>query len=203
MRSSWRTGGSALLLSLLLSTSVGAQTTPAPPASQNAMIEQWRLGTVEYTLGHYETAVQCYERAYRLHEEPALLYNLAQAYRKLGALEQSLTTYRSYLLRAPPDAPNRALAHQRAQELETLLAARKEAGLPAPEPLALTPSRPAAPAPGLVAAPAAASSSSSDHHWWVWALVGALVAGGVTTVLVLDNRAQSPIGGTVGTATIP
>jgi tetratricopeptide (TPR) repeat protein len=208
MRSSWGARGfGVLVLVSALASQLPHGTVVAQPAAESqlakdAMLEQWRQGTVEYTLGHYEAAVKHYEAAYRLYEEPALLYNLAQAYRKIGALEPSLTTYRSYLLRSPPDAPDRDLARERVHEIELMLAARKAAGLTSPT-LAAPPPTPASLSLLSPTTSASPTDGASSHHWWAWALVGAFVAGGVATVLILDNRTQSPVAGTVGTATIP
>lgn len=46
--------------------------------------EHYRRGTNAFNLGHYLEAVKEYEAAYQLKEDPALLFNIAQAYRLAG-----------------------------------------------------------------------------------------------------------------------
>jgi tetratricopeptide (TPR) repeat protein len=212
-------GAMAVLLLTVLDGAARAQ------EHKEEMLEQWRQGTVEYTLGHYDLAVAHYEQGYRLFEEPALLYNLAQAYRKTGAPEQALTAYHSYLLRSPPTAPNRELARKRIAELEAAVAARKAAagaaaagagpagtGLEAPRAVATTtlaepPSAVEAPPAAVdlrAAAPEEAPAVGAPHRrWWLWGLAAVIVAGGVTAILVATNRTPDTVQGSAGSATIP
>jgi len=208
----WGPAGSVLLVLTLGAGMAAAEAPLAPSASpsaqtpRDAMLAEWRQASLEYTLGHYDAAVQHYERGYRLFEEPALLYNLAQAYRKAGALDQALTEYHAYLLRSPPDAPDRELAHKRIAELEAAIAARQN-GTSAPAPVLALSSSPSddAHAPPLVTlAPADATAAPTSHRrWWLWGLAAVVVAGGVTAVLLTNNRTPDAVQGSAGSATIP
>jgi tetratricopeptide (TPR) repeat protein len=77
----------------------------ADDASRVAM-EHFRRGTRAYDLGRFLEAAAEYEKAYEVKENPALLYNLGQAYRGAGEHQKALNAYRAYLRNAP-DAPNR------------------------------------------------------------------------------------------------
>ena len=70
-------------------------------------MEHFRRGTREYDLGHFIKAAAEYEKAYEAKENPALLYNLGQAYRGAGEHQKALNAYRAYLRNSPADAPNR------------------------------------------------------------------------------------------------
>jgi tetratricopeptide (TPR) repeat protein len=216
-------GAMAVLLLTVLDGPARAQ---EHEEQKDEMLEQWRQGTVEYTLGHYDLAVAHYEQGYRLFEEPALLYNLAQAYRKTGALEQALTAYHSYLLRSPPNAPNRELARKRIAELEAAVAAREAAagaaaagagpaatGLGAPRAVATATLAVAAPPSGVVAPAAvdlraaapeeAPAAGGTRRRWWLWGLGAIVVAGGVTAILLATNHTPDTVQGSAGSATIP
>jgi tetratricopeptide (TPR) repeat protein len=113
-------------------------------------------GTAAYNLGYYDDAARHYEEAYRQVPDPALLFNVGQAYRLAGKPDRAITAYRSYLRTAPADAANRAQVEKRIPELEKLLAEMKSAQTAPPggtlptAPPAVTP--PAVQSPGSVPA---------------------------------------------------
>ena len=61
-------------------------------------------GVLQYNLGRYAEAAVKYEDAYRLHPDPALLYNAAQAHRLAGNHAQALALYMSFR-RLYPNSP--------------------------------------------------------------------------------------------------
>jgi tetratricopeptide (TPR) repeat protein len=79
---------------------------------------RYEEGAQHYNLGEYDQAIAAFKEAYRLSNDPSLLYNIAQAYRKKGAefCEPALDFYRSYL-RARPDDPGRESLDARMREL--------------------------------------------------------------------------------------
>ncbi len=83
-------------------------------------------GTAAYNLGYYEDAARHYEEAYRQVSDPALLFNIGQAYRLAGKPDRAIVAYRSYLRTAPADAANRAQVEKRIPELEKLVAQMKK-----------------------------------------------------------------------------
>ncbi|HET9990991.1 MAG TPA: tetratricopeptide repeat protein, partial [Kofleriaceae bacterium] len=56
-----------------------------------------RRGVALYNLGKYEEAIGEFEDAYKAFQSDALLFNLAQAHRKLEHCERALTYYHQYL----------------------------------------------------------------------------------------------------------
>jgi tetratricopeptide (TPR) repeat protein len=90
----------------------------------SAAREHFRRGTVLYDLRRYHEAAKEYEKAFEAKDDPALLFNIAQAYRFAGEYDDAIGAFRSYLRRLP-QAPNRAEVEQRLAELQQLSEARK------------------------------------------------------------------------------
>ncbi|MGC9983502.1 MAG: hypothetical protein ABSF35_07695 [Polyangia bacterium] len=81
-------------------------------------------GTKFYNLGDFDRAISNYKKAFEIKPEPVFLYNIAQAYRLKGDLQQAMFFYKSYL-RTSPDADNRAEVEGRIKEMDALLAKQK------------------------------------------------------------------------------
>ncbi len=88
--------------------------------------EHYQKGTSFYDLGRYAEAIQEFEAAYEIKNDPALLYNLAQSHRLAGNSEQALHFYRTYL-RYVPAAKNHAEIEDRIKQLEQLVAQKNAA----------------------------------------------------------------------------
>ncbi len=73
-------------------------------------------GSVLYDLQRYEEAAAEYEAAYEAKQDPALLFNLGQAYRLAGKRDRALQSYQHFLRRLP-QAPQRADVERRIAEL--------------------------------------------------------------------------------------
>jgi tetratricopeptide (TPR) repeat protein len=121
--------GAAVVLALVLRWSaVDAQPTPTSPdsTSENQRAAAKKL-TDEAIAAHeaknYDTALALYMEAYQLVPHPALLFNIGQAYRLAGNLDQAELYYRRYLER-DPDGPNASLARE---FIASLLASRPAA----------------------------------------------------------------------------
>lgn len=182
----------AILLTCLTAGRAAAQD-PAVKEQARALNDR---GTAEYRLGYYDKAANLYEEAYRLLPDPALLYNVGQAYRMAGQRDKALNAYKSYLRTSTPDAPNRDLARKRVEELEAAVAvpARTVNLQPADMPMG----------PSLVAVPPAGPANDQPkRRWWLWGAVGALVVGGVATAIVLAGRPLDPASGSAGVAVVP
>ena len=65
------------------------------------------LGHRLYRLGRYEEAVAAFRRAYEVKADARLLYDIAECYREVGAVDQALFYYDRYLA-GWPDAFDRA-----------------------------------------------------------------------------------------------
>jgi tetratricopeptide (TPR) repeat protein len=128
--------------------------------TETAAREQVKQATTAYNLGHFDEAAQHYEEAYRLVQDPVLLFDIGQSYRLGEKPEKALTAYHSYLRTAGPDAPNRAVVEKHVAELKRQLDESKSAASePAPAASANTAATIAPTAAALTAAapPPAAS----------------------------------------------
>jgi tetratricopeptide (TPR) repeat protein len=128
--------------------------------------EAYQRGMRQYNLGEYQTALEAFTAAYNEVPDPALLFNLAQCHRQLGAKQKAVTLYRSYL-RESANAPNQAEVHRLIAGLEEALAQEKATSsapptgaIPPGEKRAAPVEEPAAspaPAPPVLAPPPAAA----------------------------------------------
>src|SRR3954471_17642476 len=74
-------------------------------------------GTKLYDLGRYLEAAKEYEATYELKDDPAILFNIGQAYRLGHNNADAIRAYKSYLRRAPA-APQRASIEGYIRELQ-------------------------------------------------------------------------------------
>jgi tetratricopeptide (TPR) repeat protein len=91
---------------------------------QNAR-EHYDKGTTFYDLQRYAEAAHEYELAFESKHDPALLFNIGQAYRFAGDLPKAIGAFKSYLRRMPK-APNRAEVEARITEMQKLLDEQKQ-----------------------------------------------------------------------------
>jgi tetratricopeptide (TPR) repeat protein len=107
----------------------------AEDAKKAAVLEEARQhvakAKVHFDLGEYKEAADEYIIVYRLRPIPALLFNIAQAYRQGGIYDKARQFYKSYL-REAPDLKNRAMIEQNIREMDDLLAKEKRAKEAAP-----------------------------------------------------------------------
>jgi len=173
----------ALLLALVVLTAGPAGgAPPAPPdAAKPADVEvdeHVAQGHRLYLLGRYQDAIAEYRRAYELRADPQFLFQIAEAYRQLGATEQALFYYERYLAGAAA-GPDRDVAEQRVGEIESLRAA------PPPGPTA-----------GLTSASGATEGLAAKHptpiwrRWWLWTAIGVALAAGATAA-ALAGRSET------------
>ena len=152
---------------------------------------RYMSGQSHYNLNEFSEALQDFKEAYRLHPDPAFLFNIAQCERQLGDFDEAIKFYRSYL-RNKPDATNAKEVQKKIDELRGLSEAKRKSkeGAPqsviapstapppveracaaraAPPPAASAPPpavsapppAPVAPPPNLTAPPEAAATTSS------------------------------------------
>ena len=86
----------------------------------------FRKGEKHYKVGEFAEAAAAYKEAYRLSEKPALLFNIAQAFRKAETYKEALYFYQGYL-RDNRRARNRGDVKRLIKELEGLVAAEEQA----------------------------------------------------------------------------
>ena len=153
--------GLATFAILMCTTLALATAEPAPGAGRDDKArarEHTRQATIAYNIGKYEEAAGEYEAAYRLVQDPALLYNIGQSYRLAGKPDKALAAYKGYLRTSRLDDPNRAAVEGRVAELERAVRAQAPPPPPpstapaerAPQPSPFDPEPPGDPAAGGV-----------------------------------------------------
>jgi tetratricopeptide (TPR) repeat protein len=165
--------------------------------------QHYREGTKLYDLRRYREAAHEYEAAYEAKDDPALLFNIAQAYRLAGAYEDAIASYRAFLRNAP-EAPNRSAVEARIAELQDLLAVqRKQNDVPPQGTMApREPAKSAPPSPIIATATAAVGPSDDERargHKLKLAGIG-VAAGGLAlaavgaTLASLAHQAAEQVG---------
>ena len=104
-----------------------ASATPARAADEVAAAH-YKKGRSLYNVSEYRGALEEFKAAYVVHEDPALLYNIAQCHRMLGNHREAITFYKRFLGESP-GAKNRKEIERLIGELEAKAA---EAPPPAP-----------------------------------------------------------------------
>ncbi len=157
---------------------------PARADNREVARSFYREATSRYDVGEYGKALELFKSAYLAYQDPALLVNMAQCQRQLGAKEEAVRTYKSYL-RNVSDAPNRDEVGRIIASLESDLQREREAKAKSAAERAAA-EKAAAQMQAQKAAEAASSAPSSTverkpayRKWWVWTLVGGAVAAGV------------------------
>src|SRR5262245_20076530 len=113
-----------LLACLFLLGAIGAIADPAhavaqvaPNVDKKQVAKQYvNAGLAAQSSGDYETAITFYSKAYELVQHPTLIFNIAQAHRLAGHIEQALSFYKRYLAEDPKGAQART-----ARELVSVL----------------------------------------------------------------------------------
>jgi tetratricopeptide (TPR) repeat protein len=129
-----------------------------------------------YDLAEYDRAIEAFKEAYLLTENPSLLYNIAQTYRRKGDCEHAALFYRNYL-RSRPKAADR-------EKIEGRIAEMDACSKPLAEDLPGIEEPAAPPVPAVVSTPEPPSESGAPA-WISWTTGGAgLVAVGSGAILL-------------------
>jgi hypothetical protein len=174
--------------SLLLCSSVALLALGAPPAVADepddvaAYQRAVARGAELFAAEDFAGARAQFERAYALHDEPLLLFNIASTYRREGDHAAAIAYYRQFLAEAPADDPRAELALETIEHLQTLLderaqlekarAARAARVRPAPPPVEPEPLRIRREPPRDTGGPTSDTTSALT-----WTGVGFTVAG--------------------------
>ena len=110
----------ALAAAVLVSS--GGREARADDDEQRAR-EAYKTGDDHYAAGRYEESVKYFKLAYDLSRLPALLFNIANAYERMGDYEKAADYLRQYL--ESPKAENVASVRERIRRLELSAEARK------------------------------------------------------------------------------
>jgi len=169
------------------------------PAQKQEVRQHYEKASRAYDVQKFQEAIEEYQKTYEISGDPAMLFNVAQAYRLNGQPQESIYYYRRYLERSPT-ASNRAATEQKIAELEKVLSEGKATPpvSAAPPPAAPPPPGSGTPAPsvtnttgGAAAAPTAPAPASfpppnlltveaeDSHHGRRVASVVLLAVGGV------------------------
>src|SRR4051812_12202184 len=100
MRARLAMGGAAALALLAAAPCRAADAAAGPPLSQEdraLAVRLYREASAHYELGEYEQAIPLFRRAYDLTRAPALIFNVAQTYRRVGDCRHALESYRQFL----------------------------------------------------------------------------------------------------------
>jgi len=156
---------------------------PAPGTPEAEMQEHRAAGHRLYRLGRYEEAVAAFRRAYEVKADARLLFDIAESYREMGAVDQALFYYDRYLA-GWPDAFDRADVDAKVAELE----ARRGGTTPR---TAVSPRRRH---PLMIVEPPQNKPRAPSHvwqRWWFWTAVGVVVLGGVGVAVATSGSGQS------------
>jgi len=184
-------------LTVLLLTVVGLCSARAD--TPNTARAHFEKGSTAYDLGQFREAAREYEIAYRLKSDPALLYNIGQAYRFAGDAAEALRAYKAYLRRSP-EAPNRREVDAQIAKLQRLVDEQRTSSTSPPHGVA-TPDRPLVlePGPAVVVQPVVVARPAPKtpvyKKWWLWTIVGVVVAGAVVggaVAATTPSNAPSP-----------
>ena len=173
----------------------------------------YQKATAHFAVGEYHDAAIEYEEAFKLKQDPAILFNAAQSFRLAGENQKALLLYNN-IVKLYPGTHYAKDSKERIQKLAesgtsppTATPVQEPPSVPssAPPPVAppVTPIAPvpAAPAPAVVtpaapppSTPAAVISSSppAENHpiytrWWFWTGVGVVVVGAVVAGVALSS----------------
>jgi tetratricopeptide (TPR) repeat protein len=161
----------------------------------------YQRATAHFAVGEYHDAAIEYEEAFKLKQDPAILFNAAQSFRLAGDNQNALLLYNNIVKLYP----STQYAKDSKERIEKL--AQATTTPPAATPAPVTPIPP--PAPMVVAPPPAidpaastagasativstAPPSTSDAHpiytrWWFWTAVGVVAAGAVITTIAVSS----------------
>src|SRR5437868_1668528 len=169
---------------------IALATSDARAESPEAAVERLaNEALTAYKGADYKRAVELLEQAYDLRQVPALLYNLAKAYDKLGDIEHAYDTYRQYVDSAAADPKLKARAEARltalAEAKRKKAAGAREAELPPPPPTApppaqLEPPKPPPPSPEELRARAHDDFVRDRHRSRLFTII----AGGATVAFL-------------------
>jgi len=159
----------ACVVGIVVALAAGAAHAQLSAEQKQEMRQHYEKATRAYDIEKYGEAVDEYQKAYEIGGDPAMLYNIAQAYRLNKQLPDALHFYRRYLQRSP-NARNREDVERKINDLEQSIEAKRKADeaaaaaarLRAP-PQATPPPRPAVlPSPRIVTVPSRPAEEGSN-----------------------------------------
>ncbi|MFH0899345.1 MAG: tetratricopeptide repeat protein [Pseudomonadota bacterium] len=120
------------VLALLLAGLLAAHSRQAAAEEDtlHAARVHFQAGEQYYVRGRYEEAIREFKEAHRLSSKPALLYNIAEAYERLGDLEQARDFLEQYLASGSAAADEAEAIREKIKVLEERIARMRAADQP-------------------------------------------------------------------------
>jgi tetratricopeptide (TPR) repeat protein len=188
---------SAIALGMVLAIAPSIANAQSPPPAQDLASARahFERGQRLFKVSRYREALEEFKEAYLIKPDPSFLYNIAQCHRLLGERADAIMFYRRYL-EAAPQSRNRPEVEKRIADLEE---ANRPAASITPPPAAVAPpppppAAPSAPEAAVTGQAAAPEERPVYQRWWFWTGVGAAVAAGVVTAVLLSGSSPSGCG---------
>ncbi|MCU1277975.1 MAG: TonB-dependent receptor [bacterium] len=172
-------------------------------ADENDAKTLFTRGRTAYALGRFSEAAELFEKAFELKQDPAILYNAAQAHRLAGDKKKALVLYQNYL-RLFGEQENAGEVERRIVDLKAAIEAEQAAKTNPPtgllndkgEPPASTTAPPAAPVPPpplVLTQSEQPAKKPLARRGWIWGVVvgSVAVAGGAVALGVVLGTAKS------------
>jgi len=165
----------------------------------------YQKATAHFAVGEYHDAALEYEEAFKLKQDPAILFNAAQSFRLAGDNQQALLLYNN-IIKLYPSTHYAKDSKDRIEKLAQATTAPPAAQPPpvtpipppaptiAPPPPAVEPvaATPTASATVVSSAPPTASESHPIYtRWWFWTAIGVVAAGAVITAVAVSSSGGS------------
>jgi tetratricopeptide (TPR) repeat protein len=174
----------------------------------------YQNATAHFAIGEYREAAIEYEEAFKLKQDPAILFNAAQSFRLAGDNQKALLLYNN-IIKLYPGTQFAKDSRDRIEKLASApaatpppAAATAPPAVTAPPPV--TPIAPpvaaAAPPPGaapvlpppgasvvVVSSPPPSGSGEKPVYarWWFWTAAGVVAAGAVIAIIVASSRGSA------------
>ncbi len=186
-----------MILAAILIVAIPVAAAAEDPAAARA---RYKSGTKHFDLGEFKAALEDFKEAFRLKEDPVILYNIGQCYRLLQDNVEAVRAYRSYLRRAP-EAPNRVEVEAKIATLQQAIDSQERATKMPPNQVVPEGGRPPETGPGpttttttttVIATPPPANTPVYKK-WWFWTAIGAVVVVGVGVGLGVGLSSSSRV----------
>jgi tetratricopeptide (TPR) repeat protein len=161
----------------------------------------YQKATAHFAVGEYRDAAIEYEEAFKLKQDPAILFNAAQSFRLAGDNQKALLLYNN-IIKLYPSTPYAKDSRERIEKLSQVTTAPPPptaapvAPIAPPAPVVVAPPsaiEPPAPAPGTSATiVSSAPPTEGEAHplytrWWFWTAVGVVAAGAAITIIAVSS----------------
>jgi tetratricopeptide (TPR) repeat protein len=175
--------------------------------------QHYKAATGHFAVGEFDQAATEYEAAFKLHQDPALLFNAAQSRRLAGQNQRALVLYKNFL-NLYPDSKQAPTVREQIGKLQEVIAAEEKAKAapptntveahgvgeqgtqqqaqptpPPPQPEAQQQAQPQA--QQTPPQPAAEEKPPIYKKWWFWTAIGVVVVAAVVIpVAVVESSSK-------------